>query len=127
MRRGVMTLILAFLLSAALVSAADAKDEFEDGFKTELGAIAARSAVGLGVGVFNGVFGHGVQYEGYYGTPTVFHYGHVRPYYRERVVYAPYPEPYRHVEYRRPYPGPRYHRPVHVHRHYERPYRHQCD
>jgi len=81
MRKGLMTLMLAFLLSASFVSASDAKDEFEDGFKAELGAIAARSAVGLGVGVFNGVFGHGVHYDGYYGTPTVFHYGHVRPYY----------------------------------------------
>jgi len=123
MRKGLMALVLAFAISVALASSAYAGDEFEDGFKYELGAIAARSAVGLGVGVFNGLFAPGVYYNGYYGTPTAFHYGHPRPYYRERVVYVPYPRHHHHVEYRTYYRGPRYHRPVHVHRHYERHYR----
>ena len=124
MRKGLMSLVLAFVLSAALVSAAQAKDEFEDGFKYELGAIAARSAVGLGVGVVRGVLGHGVHYDGYYGPPAVSYYGPPRPYYRERVVYAPYPRYYRRVEYRPYYPGPRYYRPIHVRHHHQRHYHH---
>ena len=121
MRKGWISLILAFVLSAALVSAAHAKDEFEDGFKTELGAIAARSAVGLGVGIVHGVFGHGAHYDGYYGPPTAVRYA-PPTYYRKRVVYAPYPRVYRHVEYRTYYSPPRYYRPARVHRHYEHHY-----
>lgn len=90
MKTRMMTVILAVALSAALTSTAYAGDEFEKGFKWELGAITARSAVGLGVGVVNGVFGGGVAYNGYYVRPTPVRY-YPQPYYSKTVVYAPPP------------------------------------
>ncbi|UCD57790.1 MAG: hypothetical protein JSV16_01385 [Candidatus Hydrogenedentota bacterium] len=119
MRNGLLTLMLTVALCAAMVPAAYAKDEFEKGFKSELGAIAARSAVGFGVGLFNGVFGGGVCHDGYYGTPAGFRQGYTRPYYRERVVYKPYPMPYYRAEHREYYPRPYYVPPPRAHHHYE--------
>jgi hypothetical protein len=119
MRKGLLTLVLMLVLSAAMVSSAYAKNEFESGFKYELGAIAARSAVGLGVGVVQGVLGGGVYYDGYYARPAPIYYDHPRPYYRERVVYRPYPPPRYRVEHRVYHHGPRYVPPPRVHRHYE--------
>jgi hypothetical protein len=96
---------LALVLIGVLASPALAKDDFEHGFRLELGAIAARSAVGLGVGVVNGILGGGVDYNGMYARPVP-----VYPRYRERVVYvAPPPPPppvYYRVETR--YYGPYY-------------------
>ncbi|MBI5116000.1 hypothetical protein HZA56_05960 [Candidatus Poribacteria bacterium] len=83
MRKSFVTVALVLTLTAGMASSAYAKDEFENGFKTELGAIAARSAVGLGVGLVRGAFGGPVYYNGYYA----------RPYYRPVVVYTPPPPP----------------------------------
>jgi hypothetical protein len=82
MRKSFVTVALVLALAAGMASSAYAKDEFENGFKTELGAIAARSAVGLGVGLVRGAFG-GPYYNGYYA----------RPYYRPVVIYTPPPPP----------------------------------
>jgi hypothetical protein len=122
MKRLVLVVALALVASGAMVGPAQAKDEFEDGFKTELGAIAARSAVGLGVGVVSGILHGGVAYDGYYAHPAPVY----RPYYRERVVYvAPPPPPpvYYRVEKRhyRPYcppPPPPVAHHYHHHDHY---------
>lgn len=120
MKKGLLTLVLTLVLSAGLASSAYAKDEFEDGFKYELGAIAARSAVGLGVGVVQGVFGGGVYYDGYYARPAPIYYDYPRPYYRERIIYRSYPPPRYRVEHRVYHYGPRrYIPPPRVHRHYE--------
>lgn len=106
MRASLIAVALAVVLSAAMVSTAHAKDEFEKGFKTELGAIAARSAVGLGVSVVNGVFGPGIQYNGFYGKVAP---RHRHPHYTQTVVYAPPPPPYyveQRVYYYYPAPPP---------------------
>ncbi len=119
MRKGLLVLVLTLVLSAAMVSSAYAKDEFERGFKYELGAIAARSAVGLGVGVVQGVFGGGAYYDGYYARPAPIYYDYPPPYYRERIIYRPYPPPRYYVERRVYRCGPCYGPPPRVHRHYE--------
>jgi hypothetical protein len=89
---------IAVFLVAWMAPAASARNEFENGFKTELGAIAARSAVGLGVGVFNGIVaGPGAYYDGYYATPHVYRYDAYRPYYypqRVVIIERPYHRPY---------------------------------
>ncbi|RJP68491.1 MAG: hypothetical protein C4532_12655 [Candidatus Abyssobacteria bacterium SURF_17] len=117
MRTKVIAVALALVLSAAMVSNAYAKDEFEKGFKTELGAIAARSAVGLGVTVVNGVFGGGIQYNGFYGK--VAPRRHTPHYAQQTVVYAPPPPPV-YVEQRVYYypPPPPPPPPVHCEYHY---------
>ncbi|RJP23543.1 MAG: hypothetical protein C4520_06205 [Candidatus Abyssobacteria bacterium SURF_5] len=121
MKKLILVVTLALLMIGMTTASAPAKDEFESGFKTELGAIAARSAVGVGVGVFNGIFGGGVAYNGVYATPVPVY----RPYYQERIVYAPPPPPppvYYRVERRHyvPYgpPGPPPRRVVHHHEHH---------
>lgn len=86
MKNVALVVILALVITAAGMGSAYAKDDFERGFRTELGAIAARSAVGVGVGIVNGVFGGGIAYNGYYARPVPVY----RPYYR---VYAPPPPP----------------------------------
>ena len=91
-------------------------DHFENGFKTELGAIAARASVGLGFGLVRGV-AHGGHHPGHHGHYRGHHRGHPghghRPYYKKTVVYRPYPAPVRRVEHRVVYygPGPRLYRP----------------
>lgn len=112
MRTGLIAVAIAVVLSAAMVTSAFAKDEFEKGFKTELGAIAARSAVGLGVTAFNGIFGPGIQYNGFYGKVAP---RHRQPHHTQTVVYAPPPPPV-YVEQRvYYYPAPPPPPPVHVH------------
>ena len=105
--RKLALIALAVVLAGMLASPALAKDEFEDGLKMELGAITARSAVGLGIGVVNGIFGGGIAYNGFYAAPA--------PIYRERVVYVPPPVRYRVVKHYHYAPPPP---PVVVHRHY---------
>jgi hypothetical protein len=95
-------------------------DHFENGFKTELGAIAARASVGLGFGLVRGVV-HGGHHPGYQGHDrghscghSCGHQGHGNgPYYQKTVVYRPYPVPVRRVEHKVVYygPGPRLYRP----------------
>lgn len=106
MKKLIPIVALAVLFTGAFAGNAVAKDEFEDGFKLELGAIAARSAVGLGVGVVNGIFGGGVAYNGVYAAPAPIY----RPVYRERVVYVAPPPPPPPVYYRTEtrYYGPYY-------------------
>lgn len=113
MRNRILTVMLALALSALMVSNASAGDEFEDGFKTELGAISARAAVGLGAGLIGGIF-HGGPY---YAPPPPVYYRPYRPApYVVRPVYvAPYPRWPRH-HYRHHYHH-RHHR-VHHHRHW---------
>ncbi len=112
MKRGLLTITLAIVLSGVLISPAYAGDEFEKGFKLELGAIAARSAVGIGVGVVRGILGGGVVHA----TPAPVAPVYVAP----PVVYAPPPPPViieRRVYYRpyyAPPPPPR----VYYHRYY---------
>ena len=57
-------------------------DHFENGFKTELGAIAARASVGLGFGLVRGV-AHVEPHRGHYRGHHGHHRGHGhRPYYK---------------------------------------------
>jgi len=79
-----MVLVLALALSAAMVSPASAKDEFEDGFKTELGAISARAAVGLGVGLVGEIIHGGPHYVSYRDV-------HYRPYRGAIYIVRPVP------------------------------------
>jgi len=110
MRKMIGTLVLTVMVSALMVSTAHARNEFEDGFKYEMGAIAARSAIGLGVGLLTGV----IHAEPYYAPPA-------RPVYVE-----PYYRPYRRPIYveRRVY-HPRRHWVRHSNRHHYRPHRYQ--
>jgi len=108
MRNRILIVMLALALSAAMVSNANARNEFEDGFKTELGAISARAAVGLGVGLIGGIV-HGGPH---YAPPPPVYYRPYRPAaYVVRPVYvAPYPRG--HYRPYRPYYG-HHHRPRH--------------
>lgn len=109
MKYRILTVMLALALSAAMVSNANAGDEFEDGFKTELGAISARAAVGLGAGLIGGIFHGGPVYA---SPPPVYY----RP-------YRPAPYVVRPV-YVAPYPRWRHHRHYHEHHVYHhRPHR----
>jgi hypothetical protein len=110
MRKLLAAMTVGLVLSAMLATNAYAGDEFEKGFKWELGAITARSAVGLGVGVVNVGFGGPVRYDGHYVKVVPARHVHPRPVYRETVVYTPYPPPVYHVErivYVAPPPPPR--------------------
>lgn len=125
-----LLLIPALVLTLVALTAprAHAGDEFEDGFKYELGAIAARTAVGLGFGIVRGPVhvehgydrcyecrqgryehrgrGHGHYRDGHHWRhKRIGHHGHGRGRHNERVVYRPY-----RVRYER-----------HVVRHYPRP------
>lgn len=122
MRKLIGTLVLTITVSALMVSTAHAKNEFEDGFKYEMGAIAARSAIGLGVGLVTGV----IHVEPYYAPPVLPVY--VEPYYAPpaRPVYVePYYRPYRRPIYveRRVY-HPRRHWARDSHRHQYQSRRH---
>ena len=75
MKRLLLVCAVAAVMIAMAAPQAYAKDEFEDGFKHEMGAIAARATVGLGLGVVHGVahgghhYGHGhyrhAEYDGH--------------------------------------------------------------
>ncbi len=56
-------IVLGALFVLAAPEPANAKNEFEDGFKSELGRIAAHQAAGLGRGILGQVIhgGHGVE------------------------------------------------------------------
>ncbi len=112
MRKGLAIFIAAFAILAIMGTSAQAGDEFEHGFKTELGAITARATVGLGAGLVSSVFhgGHGHRYYGHRRYGYGHHgYGHrvYGPRYSKVVVYRPYPPPpVRYVERRVVYYGP---------------------
>lgn len=74
MKKILVTGCVALALVVSVAGQASAKNEFENGFKTELGAIAARSAVGL---VFDGIFGGaGNQYMSSDYRPTFNNYNY---------------------------------------------------
>ena len=110
MRNGILTVMLALALSVAMVSTANAGDEFEDGFKTELGAISARAAVGLGVGLVGRIVHGGPHY-------VSSGHGYYAPYrsgvYVERRVYVS-PHPRWHYGHYRHH-GHHHHRGHHYH------------
>lgn len=95
MRR--MTPALALLIGLAVLLASPqaafaGKDEFENGFKRELGAIGARSVVGVGVGLFNVAVGGEAGYDGNYVYPQHgYGYYHGGTVYRERSTTIYYP------------------------------------
>ena len=74
-----IAVVLAIAISVALISNAEAGNEFERGFRTELGAISARAAVGLGIGLVGGIVTSGPYYappcEPIYVEPRIY----VRP------------------------------------------------
>jgi hypothetical protein len=133
MRNGVGIAGLALALMSA--SPAEAKDEFEDGFKDELGRIAAHEAVGVGRQVLASVLlggpyvaspapyrepAHGYGYSGDYGYDP-------QPY--GRTVVHRHDHYYQPVHYRHGHRGhgwghqhrhPKYHK----HHHYRG---HDCD
>ena len=102
------------LFTLALPPGADAGDDFERGFKRELGAIAAHEVVGVGRhilgGVVTGQHGHGYRQRGY---PGRYHYrsNYARLYRAQRTRY----------QSDRSYRSHRHYRPVrrwrHEHRH----------
>ncbi len=103
-------LAMGAVLAVALPERARAGDDFERGFKRELGAIAAHEVVGLGrhilVGAVTGHHHHGhshVRYDGHRHN-RVRHHRHD---YRGDV-YRPYRYGYRYDD--RPYRGKRWHR-----------------
>lgn len=113
--RGTGALAIAALFSVALPHTAAAGDDFERGFKRELGAIAAHEAVGLGRHILSGVIAgpYGYRHSGYTGShhPSR-HYGRsYRHGYRGYDRHG-YGRSYRsHRSYGRP-------RVVHEHHHY---------
>ena len=123
MRKVFPNIGVAVVLVAFLASTAHAKDEFENGFKSELGAMAARSAVGLGLGVINEIVaGPGAYFDGYYGPPARSYYDqprrYYRPDYRARTYYRhEYRPQYHRYQHERYYGYPRTRPPVR--RHYE--------
>ena len=116
MRRILTISAIAVALVAVSWSGAFADHDFENGFKTEMGAIAARATVGLGVGLVRGVV-HGAHHHDRYIQPVHRHNGYCRhgrgAYISRTVVYRPYPVPVRRIEHRVVYytPGPRIYRP----------------
>ncbi len=103
MRKGLLALIVAFAIVAIPGSAAHAGDEFEHGFKFELGAIAAHAVVGAGVGLVTGVT-HGVHHHGHHRRHG--HHRAHRPHRTKVVVYRPSPVPVYRVERRVVYRSP---------------------
>lgn len=79
------TFALASIASLGLLfatpSPARAGDDFEKGFKRELGAISARAVVGIGVGALNGGYGY---YDPYYAPPRYRSHRSYDPYYGPR-------------------------------------------
>lgn len=98
MRKFVLVPTIAVLVVAMSWSQAFAGDHFEAGFQYEMGAIAARATVGLGLGLIHGAF-HGPPHH--HHRHCGHHYvSHHRPHYRKVVVYRPHPVPVHHVERR---------------------------
>ncbi|MCP4003367.1 MAG: hypothetical protein GY725_04150 [bacterium] len=96
-RTGVRVLLPAGLVLGLLIvlapSGARAGDEFEDGFKSELGRIAAHEAFGLGKGVLGQVIHGGHQRAGRHDDHRGGHRAspkkkHHRPRYRENWHYG---------------------------------------
>ena len=86
--RTVLIALLAIAIAVSAVTTAEAKDEFEKGFKTELGAISARAAVGVGFGIAREVFTAGPCCEPcFQPAPRPV----VRTVYVQRPVYVPVP------------------------------------
>lgn len=118
MRKILTISAIAVALVAVSWSSAFAGHDFESGFKTEMGAIAARATVGFGVGLVRGVVHGGHHYDRHiqrvHRHNRYCRHGH-RPYYARTVVYRPYPVPVRRVERRVVYytPGPRIYWPSH--------------
>jgi hypothetical protein len=113
MVRYLMVPAIAIAMVAMMWSGAYAGDEFEDGFKYEMGAIAARATVGFGVGFVRGV-AHGEPHRDNHVSRRHRRHRHCRhgygPRYARTVVYRPYSVPVRRVERRVVYytPGYRY-------------------
>ncbi len=112
MSRYLVISAIAVAMVAMTWSGAQAGDEFEDGFKYEMGAIAARATVGFGVGLVRGVVHAGHHHDRYVGHGRRHYRNHRHghgPHYTRTVVYRPYPVPVRRVERRVVYytPGPR--------------------
>ncbi|GAB4349780.1 MAG: hypothetical protein Kow0099_33020 [Candidatus Abyssubacteria bacterium] len=126
MRKLLAAVTVSLVFCAVLTTSAYAGDEFEKGFKWELGAITARSAVGLGVGVINVGLGGPVRYDGHYVKVIPVRRVHPRPVYRETIVYTPCPPPVHHVErvvYVTPPPPPPPPRPVYTYEYHYYGYR----
>ncbi len=92
-----LALALGTLLAVALPQQASAGDDFERGFKRELGAIAAHEVVGLGRHIIvSAVTGHhGVRHRGHHGH-NVYQNEYRRPYRYSSLAgnrsdYRPYP------------------------------------
>ena len=97
-RTGLRALLLAAAGGLGLLvlapSPAHAGDEFEDGFKDELGRIAAHEAFGVGRHILADVFlGHGGHY---YGSRPVHH----RTYYRHSAYRGGHDHRYRRHHHR---------------------------
>lgn len=58
------------LVLATPTAARAGSDDVETGFKREIGAIGARTVIGIGIGLFNGVTESGVGYDGQYAYPV---------------------------------------------------------
>ncbi len=103
------------LIVAAAPQGAQAGDDFERGFKRELGAIAAHEAVGIGRHILGGVIAgpYGYRHSGYRGR------------YAQRSHYGPYNGYGPRYGYHNPHRGYRPHRPrivrEHHHYHYNAP------
>ena len=114
------SLLLGVLAGAGLAlawpSEAGAKDEFEDGFKDELGRLSAHGAFGVGRHILGEIlFG----YPGY--ERHAVHTYHPRYRNRRRGYY----DDYRGGYHRRPYyRRHRHHHHHYRHHHHRRPYRH---
>ena len=103
---------LGAVIAVGMPESASAGDDFERGFKRELGAIAAHEAVGIGRHILGGVITGGYGHHGYAGR---HHYrSHYRPY-RPYPRYRPYRSSYRYFRplYRSGRPSVR-----HEHHHY---------
>lgn len=106
MRKVLLIPSIVIAVLAATWSQAYAGDEFEDAFKYELGAIAARATVGLGVGLVHGAV-HGAHHHNYGHRHHVAHHRRRHgPHFKRTVVYRPYPAPVRRVERRVVYYAP---------------------
>ena len=109
MRKTLMISALAIALVAMTWSTAQAGNEFEHGFKTEMGSIAARATVGFGVGLVRGV-AHGGHHHDRHIRPAHRHHRHCSHWrgpvvYSRTVVYRPYRVPLRRVDRRVVYYG----------------------
>jgi hypothetical protein len=110
-------ILLALLLVPVLLAAGPSRagDEFEDGFKDELGRVAAHEAVAVGRGILAQIL---------LGPPA----------YAAPVYAAPvYPRPYPYPVYAYPYPvypAPGYWAPYgrhYHHHHHHHHHHHDCD